>query len=229
MEPALAITADPSPCQYLPDRIWRLRYEFHPTLDTIAYEKKLNEGWRRFGPVLFRPQCPECHQCQPLRVLVATFRPNESQRRAWKGNVNEITLQIGSPAITPEKIDLFDRFHQHQHQAKGWPLQTDQGLEVFTANPFPTEEWRYRLGERLIGLGYVDVLSEGLSAIYFVWDPEERKRSLGTFNVLSMIASARERRLPFVHLGYYVEGCGSLEYKARFEPNQVRSDSGWSS
>jgi leucyl-tRNA---protein transferase len=95
-------------------------------------------------------------------------------------------------------------------------------------NPFPTEEWTYFFEDRLVGVGYVDAIPEALSAIYFYWDPSERSRSLGTFHVLSIIAAARERELAHVYLGYYVEGCRSLEYKARFRPNEVlRRDSTW--
>jgi arginyl-tRNA--protein-N-Asp/Glu arginylyltransferase len=41
-----------------------------------------------------------------------------------------------------------------------------------------------------------------------------------------VIAAARERHLPHVYLGYYVEGCRSLEYKARFRPNEVLNSNG---
>ncbi len=88
-------------------------------------------------------------------------------------------------------------------------------------NPFVTQEWCYYLGEKLVGVGYVDRVPEGLSAIYFFHDPEERQRSLGTFNVLSAVRQAAAWELPHVYLGYYVEGCRSLEYKARFRPNEV--------
>ena len=83
------------------------------------------------------------------------------------------------------------------------------------------EEWRYLLNGRLVGVGYVDALPDGLSAIYYFSDPDERSRSLGTFNVLSIIEEAGRRGLPWVYLGYYVKGCRSVEYKARFAPNEV--------
>jgi arginine-tRNA-protein transferase len=225
MDP-VTITTVPSRCEYLPDRLWRLRYEFHPGLDAVSYQARLQEGWRRFGPVIFRPECPDCRECRSLRVPVATFQPTRSQRRVWKRNIHDVTLTIGSPAITAAKAALFARFHQYQHDAKGWPLNSDHGLEVFTANPFPTEEWRYSVGDRLIGLGYVDALPAGLSAIYFVWDPEERQRSLGTFNILEIIDAARKRGLPHVYPGYYVAGCRSLEYKGRFGPHEMLSGAG---
>ncbi|MGH9678078.1 MAG: hypothetical protein ACRD36_13320, partial [Candidatus Acidiferrum sp.] len=108
--------------------------------------------------------------------------------------------------------------------------------------PFPIEEWCYYKADRLIGVGYVDCLPSldgasrpegsgvtepgGLSAIYFFWDPRERHRSLGTYNVLRVIDEARRRGLPFVYLGYFVEGCQSMQYKARFLPNEVRGPHG---
>ena len=98
---------------------------------------------------------------------------------------------------------------------------------MFLANPFPTEEWSYWIGGRLAGVGYVDVLDEGLSAIYFFHDPRDARRSLGTVNILHLIEAARQRGLPHVYLGYYVDGCRSLEYKARFKPNEVFTGATW--
>ena len=139
-------------------------------------------------------------------------------------------VRIGQPASSPDKLDLFHRFHRHGHQTKGWSADPGHDLRLFTTNPFPTEEWTYYVGERLVGVGYVDVLPEGLSAIYFFHDPHDAKRILGTFNVLKTMEIARERRFPHVYLGYYVEGCRSLEYKQRFRPNERLNDRGeWTS
>ncbi len=107
---------------------------------------------------------------------------------------------------------------------RGWPWR-DEGdesfRESFVDNPFSTEEWRDELDGEFVGLGYVDALSIGLSAIYFVHDPEHRHRSLGTWNVLRLIEEVHARELPHVYLGYHVAGCSSLAYKARFHPHEV--------
>jgi arginine-tRNA-protein transferase len=136
--------------------------------------------------------------------------------------------------VTSDRLELYTAFHAHGHQTKGWPDRSDEstregkpGLALFVSNPFPTEEWSYWIGDRLLGIGYVDVLPEGLSAIYFFHDPREHKRSLGTLNILRLIAAADDRRLPHVYLGYYVKGCRSLEYKARFKPNEVFTEMAW--
>jgi arginyl-tRNA--protein-N-Asp/Glu arginylyltransferase len=211
----------PSRCEYLPKETWQLRRELFPDLDAAGYEQRLRDGWRRFGPMVFRPECPSCRQCRSLRVPTASFRPDESQRRAWRRNQDDVALRIGTPIVTADRLDLFRRFHEWKHEAQGWPAAGGDNLDVFLENPFPTEEWTYYADGRLIAVGYVDALPAGLSAIYFFWDPHERRRSLGTFNIVTMLRTAAERRLPHVYLGYFVRGCRSLEYKARFQPNEV--------
>ena len=220
----------PGPCGYLPEQTWSLRYDVVKSLSPPEFGERLHAGWRRFGMALFQPQCAACRRCQSIRVPVATFNPDRSQKRARKANDTAVTLTIGAPHVTPEKLELHDRFHEFQSDAKGWPHHGPQSSgtyeDSFVNNPFPTEEWCYRLGDRLIGVGYVDPVPAALSAIYFFYDPEERERSLGTFNVLNVLAEAAKRGLPHVYLGYYVEGCASLEYKARFRPNEVRDPDG---
>lgn len=225
MESLVRFITPPARCEFLPDRQRQLEYDIVRRISRTEYMELMRDGWRRFGHAIFRHACSSCRMCQSLRVPVATFRPDRSQSRAWKAN-HDVRLEIGEPALTHEKQALFDAFHRHQHDAKGWPVQTGGETASFVDNPFPTEEWRYFLQDRLIAVGYVDALPEGLSAIYFFYDPAERERSLGTFNVMSVIASARERGLPHAYLGYYVAGCRSLEYKGRFKPNEILDDQG---
>ena len=228
MVSSLRFYAPAAPCEYLPHKTARLEYEQVERMTAAEYLERMETGWRRFGHLLFRPACRSCRMCQSLRVPVAEFRPRRTQRRVWNGNVAAVRVAIGPPSTTPAKRDLYRRFHEYQHAAKGWTLPESDGLQIFVDNPFPTEEWCFHVDGRLVAVGYVDVLPEGLSAIYFFYDPAERDRSLGTYNVLAIIDAARQRRLPWVYLGYYVEGCRSVEYKARFRPNEVlRPDGAW--
>jgi leucyl-tRNA---protein transferase len=215
------VLSAPDTCPYLPDRVSRMRYELSPDLTAPVYLTRVNTGWRRFGPVMFRHECPSCHECQSLRVPVATFTPSASQRRVWRKNASVVDIRVGTPSTTREKVALFRRFHQHGHASKGWPSEAGHDLSLFTVNPFRTEEWTFSVNERLLGVGYVDALPDALSAIYFFHDPQDAHRSLGTFNILAIIDAAQRRGLAYVHLGYYVHGCRSLEYKARFRPNEV--------
>lgn len=225
MKSLFQFVAPPSQCGYLPAQSWSLEYEQFEQLTPAEYLKRLTQGWRRFGGLLFRPRCVSCRACQSLRVVVERFRPNRSQRRARKANEGIVRISKGEPRVTRTKLDLYDRYHAFQTENKGWPWHEPKDAHEyalsFVENPFPTQEWCFFMEDRLIGVGYVDHLPGALSAIYFFYDPEERDRSLGTWNVLSIIEHAAERRIPHVYLGYFVEGCPSLAYKATFAPNEV--------
>jgi arginyl-tRNA--protein-N-Asp/Glu arginylyltransferase len=241
MESLFRYVAHPSSCGYLPDRLWSLEYEYVGAMTSAEYLQRMLEGWRRFGTMLFRPACPACSACRPLRIPVRRFCPDRGQRRVRKLNEGDIRLRIGAPSVTRAKLALYDRYHAFQAETRGWPEHPSKDaasyIDSFVHHPFPVEEWCYFLNDRLVGVGYVDYLPEapgdyekeevqGLSAIYFFYDPRERQRSLGTWNILCLIDAALSRGLPHVYLGYYVEGCRSMEYKLRFAPNQVRDADG---
>jgi arginine-tRNA-protein transferase len=238
MESLFRYVASPSPCGYLPDRDWSMEYEYVRSMTRGEYLRRLLENWRRFGGMLFRPTCPSCSACRSLRVVVQKFRPDRSQRRSRQANDGALELRIGKPSLTRAKLDLYDRYHAFQSEHKGWPEHPAEDAasyaRSFVHQPFAVEEWCYYRDTELVGVGYVDCLPDrgtgagGLSAIYFFYDPFERRRSLGTYNVLRLIEEARRRGMPYAYLGYFVEGSASMVYKARFVPNQLRdSDGTW--
>jgi arginyl-tRNA--protein-N-Asp/Glu arginylyltransferase len=230
METLFHFIAPPSTCGYLPEQQWSLEYELVAAATPAEYMQRMAAGWRRFGGMFFRPQCPTCRACQSIRVPVERFRPDRSQRRCQKFNAGAVELRIGPPSVTRAKLALYDRYHAYQAARKGWPehpaKDADSYAQSFVENPFRTEEWCYFIEGRLAGVGYVDALPGGLSAIYFYYDPELRDRSLGTFNVLCAVAEAARRKLPHLYLGYYVPGCESMLYKARFVPNEILGPDG---
>jgi leucyl-tRNA---protein transferase len=213
-----------TPCHYLPDQLWRLEYRVVPELATDEYDRLVKQGWRRFGHMLFRPRCPSCTACQPLRVIVDAFRPDRSQRRVQRANA-ATRLVISEPEIDESRLDLYKRHHAHHADQKGWPNpDSDHGLRHLRSiinGPLPVSEWTYYVDERLVAVSYIDNLADGFSGVYFYHDPELRKLSLGNWICLSLIAQAAEQGLPFVYLGYYINGCRSMEYKGAFMPNQV--------
>src|SRR5215471_18770695 len=167
METLFSFHAPPSTCGYLPDQIWQLEYELFARLSPAEYAARLRAGWRRFGYSLFHNRCPSCASCQSLRVLVDQFRPNRSQRRCWKKNAESVRLHVGRPSVSQSKLRLYDRFHAFQSEHKGWPIHPAKDAasyrESFVDNPFQTPEWCYYLGERLVGVGYVDDLPAPLT------------------------------------------------------------------
>jgi arginyl-tRNA--protein-N-Asp/Glu arginylyltransferase len=218
-----------SQCHYLADRMWQLEYVVVTSLKKDEFDQLVQRGWRRFGDMLFRPVCPACTACQPIRILVDEFKPDRNQRRVQKTNA-DTRLEIGPPSIDETRLDLYFRHHMHHSQQKGWEApEEDRGrrhIQSIINGPLPVSEWAYYRDEKLVAISYTDDLADGFSGVYFYHDPEFRKLSLGTWICLSLIEEAQRRGLPFVYLGYYIDGCRSMEYKGSFAPNQVLDANG---
>lgn len=224
MNTSFRFLASPERCSYLPDQTARLEYAFASEITAGDYAGLMLSGWRRFGHALFRPRCPNCSACISLRVDAARFQPNRSQRRVARANQGPISLAIGEPRVTESRLELYRKFHAHRAMSRGWSEREEDPASYFSSfvdNPFPTEEWAYSLDGTLVGLGLVDRLPVGLSAIYFVHDPAHAGRGLGVWNILCLIEEARRCSLPHLYLGYWVADCVSLAYKSSFRPYQV--------
>jgi arginine-tRNA-protein transferase len=220
------IKEPPHPCIYLPDRQASLEVKVMVDVTAAELGAMLERGWRRFGPVYFRPACEGCGECMTLRIPTATFRPTKSQRRARKnasGLVREMTAQ---PVVDDERLDLYARWHAHREATRGWdesPLDAERYAFDFAFQHPSVREVTFRdpRDGHLVGLGIVDEIPRALSAVYFFWDPERAPPSLGTAHIVTLVDDAAARALDHVYLGYRVAGCASLAYKGRFGPHEL--------
>ena len=216
----------PRTCAYLPDRDAQLEIRVQIDVTAVELEAMLSRGWRRFGPVYFRPACASCGECVTLRVDVGAFAPSKSQRRAAR-NAAALRRVVSVPFVDEERLALYHRWHAQREEARGWdPSELDpERYATDFAFPHPAvREVAFRDpsdGDRLVGLGIYDETPNALSAVYFFWDPERAPASLGVANVVTLIEEARTKGMPHVYLGYRVLGCASLMYKARYEPHEL--------
>lgn len=220
----LRFVEQPRRCSYLPQQTASLEYRLYSELSPAELEHLLQRGWRRFSTMLFRPTCAECSECISLRVPVNQFRPSKSQRRTLKKNAH-VSISIGPPAVTEEHLRLYNTWHQDMTLRRNWPLQQadfNSYSEGFLLGDFPSlREMQYRDGDRLIGIGLVDVLPHSLSSAYFYHDPAWRPLGPGTFSGLCEIEYASQLGLEFLYLGYWIQDCPSMSYKNRFRPNET--------
>jgi len=221
-------TTDPHRCSYLPDRLAALEYRVTPRLDPAEYEELMNQGYRKFGMYLFRPVCEGCRECRPIRIPVARFRPDRSQRRAWKRN-QELELRLGPPVADRRRLDLYHRYHEAQADRKGWPVH-DRSAEdynsSFVRNPLPAVEISLWDGEALRAVVITEVTPNVVSGVYHYHDPDLSDRGLGTYCMLQTVELARRLEKTWAYFGFYVAGCGSMEYKARFRPCEIMGADG---
>lgn len=209
----------PTPCPYLPDRSLVNSFFFADSVSASELSWFLSRGWRKFGHYFFRPACPECRACTPLRVPVRRFSPSRGQRRVLRRCAH---VRVSFGQLRYEK-ELFDLYHTHSKQRFG----QESGFDEFIANlhspPCPSLLARYEENERLLGAGYLDLCDDGLSSVYFVFDPASAHLSPGVFSVLREIEEAKNMGLSHYYLGYVVPGCERMAYKAGFRPHQLFS------
>ncbi len=204
-------------------------YAMVEALSPTEYDDYLENGWRRFGSTLLRPNCRGCSKCVPIRLSIAEFRPSRSQRRARRRN-SDLEVTVREPSVTLEHVQLYLDYHAERHRSRDWPapkFEVEEYLHCFLANAALTHEFQYRSRESLLGVAYAGESDRALNSIYAYFDPTAQSRSLGTFNVLSQLDEAQRREKVFLYLGYWVRECPSMAYKARFRPHQLRTADGW--
>lgn len=213
-------------CSYLPGRVSENRAAWAERLPAELYHRFMDAGFRRSGKLLYQPVCRGCRSCVSIRVPVATFRPSKSQRRCRRRN-GDLVIGVAGAAATDEKYDLYRRYVVGRHGRS--PEEEDrESFERFLYDsPVDTLEFEYRDGDRrLLAVGLCDASTHSLSSVYFYFDPDESRRGLGTFGALCEIEAAARMGIPYYYLGYWVDCCAAMEYKADFRPAEVLDPDG---
>ena len=217
---ALSSVSPETPCPYLPDRLSRSEAYYVEHLHGSMYERLLARGFRRSGRIVYRPRCRQCRECRSLRIRTADFSPTKSMRRVQRRNADVRVTIDPKPTATPDKFTLYQRYLDSQHDDT-----MDRSCETFKEflydSPTDTCEFRYELGDRLIGVSLLDRWAGGMSSVYMYFDPDFAARSLGTYSVLFEIDYCRSEGIPYYYLGYHVAGSRTMAYKARFRPHEL--------
>ena len=174
---------EPHTCAYLPDREAVLEYQYVARMTPQEYEDRMNRGFRKFGPMIFRPVCGACTECRPIRIPVAEFQLDRSQRRAWKRNA-DLEIRLGAPAVDEERLELYHRYHEVQSNRKGWPeteRDTREYAFSFVHSPIPGVEISMWEAGRLRAVVLTDVTPNVVSGVYHYYEPELADRSIGTY------------------------------------------------
>ncbi len=238
--PQFYITA-PQPCPYLPGRLERKLFT-HLTRSRSGslIDNLLKGGFRRSQNIAYMPYCETCSACVPVRILVDEFEPKRTLKKIWRTNLDILRQRTGS-VPTSEQYSVFRAYLDDRHRDGGMAdmsvLDYAMMVEDSVVNTQLTE---YRLRgdcedagdagaqrEPLVGVALSDRLSDGISMVYSFFDPEMKERSLGSYMIIEHVEYARSLGLPYVYLGYWIDGARKMEYKTRFRPQEQLTPEGW--
>ncbi|TJZ65212.1 arginyltransferase [Chitiniphilus eburneus] len=218
----------PYPCSYLPDQLARSQVAVPSELiDTRTYSQLVQHGFRRSGQFVYRPHCDACQACVPVRLPVAEFQPNRTQRRAARHHGNLKTRILGLE-YSEAHFRLYQRYQAARHSGGGMDEDGREQYESFILKSNVASflaEFREAGVVRMVSL--VDQLEDGLSSVYTFYDPDIAGASYGVFNILWQVGLARQLGLPYVYLGYWIEACRKMAYKTQYHPIEGLTDGRW--
>ncbi|MCU0830175.1 MAG: arginyltransferase [Rhizobiaceae bacterium] len=236
--PQFFLTA-PAACPYLPGR--KERKVFTHLVGERAGDMNdvlTQGGFRRSQNIAYRPACEACRACISVRIPVAAFTTSGSQRRVLKAN-SDVSSAMHKAEPTTEQYSIFRAYLDARHFGGGMSDMSvlDYAMMIEDSHvdsrvveyrkPVAPGETGGRRGGDLIGVALTDVLKDGLSMVYSFFEPMETRRSLGTFMILDHVERARAMNLPYVYLGYWVNGSPKMDYKVRFTPIELLTEKGW--
>jgi leucyl-tRNA---protein transferase len=225
----------PAPCPYLPGRSERKVFTELKGPHSDALNDALGRiGFRRSQTVAYRPSCVDCAACISVRVVAQEFRGSATQRRNLKRNSDLVTT-FCRPWSTAEQFELLQRYLGHRHPGGGMASMDEVDFaDMVEHTPVETYMVEYREPTadgrpgRLVGVCLTDRQGDGLSMIYSFYEPDHTHRSgLGNYIILDHIRRAAEEGLPYVYLGYWVDGAARMQYKVRYRPLERLTRSGW--
>ncbi len=225
----VVIHDEPHACAYRSGQTARLPLRLPDHLiEPEELDRLLDQGDRRAGPTFYRPQCPSCRECEPIRVPIDRFRPSRSQQRVYRRNASDIEVQLRPLVPTDRHLALFNRHKQERELSSD---EDDLDLQSFQAyyadSGVQTREVAYLAEGKLVAFSVLDLGEKSVSSVYHAFDPDESRRSLGVYSVLREIELFRDLGFRWYYLGLYVEDNPHLAYKAQYLPHERKRDGAW--
>ncbi len=189
------------------------------------YEALIPLGWRRSGNMLYRYRCEDCSLCIPIRLRASKILAGKRFGRLKRVN-RDISIELLPANFRRDHFTLYEKYIRTRHKGTFSVADTsDSSLEssyrgMLEAPMAAISEYRDASG-KLCATGFLDILPNGLSSVYFSFDPDEGRRSLGSYSIFAESEMALRRGIEYYYLGFWVPRAATMDYKADFPPFQL--------
>lgn len=215
------------PCGYLPNRqAQSLIATPHHLIDADTYSGLIQLGFRRSGKFAYRPHCEGCNACIPIRLPVSEFQPSRSQKRALRQH-GDLSTAIMPLTFNEEHFALYSAYQALRHSNGRDEESAEQYRNFLVQSNVDSALIEFRLGDALKIVSVVDIVRDGISAVYTFYDASEEHASYGTYNVLWLIDWCRSLALPYLYLGYWIADSAKMAYKQNFRPQECLIGGDW--
>ncbi len=219
-------------CGYLPGKMAQsLIAAPQHLVNAEIYSSLIDQGFRRSGKFAYRPHCENCQECVSVRIPVDEFSPRRSQKRAFKKH-QHLTVSIVPVDFYEEHYALYAAYQQARHQDETKPdaneeSSIEQYRNFLCQSNVESVLVEFRDQQELKMVSVIDIVHNGISAVYTFYDTTDASSSFGTFNIMWQAEWAKSLRLSYLYLGYWIKDSPKMAYKQKFRPLEKLLQNKW--
>ncbi len=217
----------PYSCGYLPNQLSQsLIATPQHLVDSQQYSKLIKQGFRRSGKFVYRPHCEKCNACIPVRLPVADFKASRSQKRAYKEH-QTLDAKISPVFFEKAHFELYKAYQVARHDGNDKDETAEQYRNFLVQSNVNTLLISFTLNGMLKIVSVVDIIEDGVSAVYTFYDTNDTQASYGNYSIMWLINWCTELKLPYLYLGYWIKNSPKMVYKEKFTPQEALIDGEW--
>ena len=199
----------------------------YKVVNSQIFNSLITKGFRRSGQYVYKPNCPDCSACIPIRLLASNFNPSRSQKRVKK-YLDNLSVKLLPLTFDEEHYNLYVDYQNKRH-----PNSSESEDDTADYNDFLVRSnvnsklVEFRLNNQLKIVSIIDIIDDGISAVYTFYDCSDKKLSLGTISIIWLLEFCKKENLSFLYLGYWIYESQKMKYKINFKPYELMIKGVW--
>ncbi|MDC0127606.1 arginyltransferase [Methylophilaceae bacterium] len=199
----------------------------YKNINSINFNNLMSKGFRRSGQYVYKPNCKNCNACIPIRILALNFNASRSQKRLKK-YLDKLSVKLLPLTFDKEHYNLYVNYQNKRHQNNGEAENSiDDYNEFLIKSNVDSKLVEFRLNNQLKMVTIIDIMNDGISAVYTFYDCNDQKISLGTMSIIWLLEFCKKENLSFLYLGYWIHESQKMKYKTNFKPYELMIEGVW--